>query len=106
MSPVKESSPLVGALPGLDSLSSFGGPISVFREPITASSVGVEAPELFAFRGLFVTVRSDEVIQISLLEVDDEVFVDEETIGPLGDLPMTFIPWIGDTFLSLLSIPS
>lgn len=92
MSPVSESSPRVGALPGLDSVPSFGGSIIVLSEPITASSIGVDAPELFAFRGLFVTVRSDVVIQISLLE-DDEVVVDEEIIGPpLGDLLTTFIP--------------
>lgn len=90
MSPVRESSPRVGALPGLDSVPSFGGSISVFREPITASSIGVDAPELLAFRGLFVTVRSDVVTQISL-DDDDEVVVDEEPIGPLGDL-LTFIP--------------
>lgn len=106
MSPVSESSPRVGALPGLDSVPSFGGSINVLSEPITASSIGVDAPELFAFRGLFVTVRSDVVIQMSLLE-DDEVFVDEETTGPpLGDLLTTFIPWIGDTLLSLPSAPS
>lgn len=91
-SSVSASSPLVGALPGLDRAPFSGGSISVFREPITASSIGVEAPELFAFRGLFVTVRSDVVIQMSLLE-DDEVVVDEEGIGPLpGDLLTTFIP--------------
>lgn len=102
---VSESSPRVGALPGLDIVPSFGGSINVLNEPITASSIGVDAPELFAFRGLFVTVRSDVVIQMSLLE-DDEVFVDEETIGPLGNLLTTFIPWMGDTLLSLLSAPS
>lgn len=70
---MSESSPLVGALPGLDSIPSFGGSISVFSEPITASSIGVDAPELFAFLGLFVTVRSDVVTQMSLLEDDDVV---------------------------------
>lgn len=105
MLPVSESSPRVGALPGLDR-ASFGGSINVLSEPITASSIGVDAPELFAFRGLFVTVRSDVVIQMSLLE-DDDVFVDEEMTGPpLGDLLTTFIPWMGDTLLSLLSAPS
>lgn len=103
MSPLSESSPRVGALPGLDSVPSFGGSINVLSEPITASSIGVDAPELFAFRGLFVTVRSDVVTQISLLE-DDEVVVDEEAIGPpLGDLLTMFNPWMGDTLLSLLS---
>lgn len=71
-----ESSALVGALPGLDSIPSLGGSIKVFREPITASSMGVDAPELFAFLGLLVTVRSDVVTQMSLLD-EDEV-VDEE----------------------------
>jgi len=97
----------VGALPGLERLPFFGGSISVFSDPITASSIGVEAPELLALRGLLVTVRSDVVTQISLLE-EDEVFVDEEAIGPppLGDLLTTLIPWIGDTLLSLLSATS
>lgn len=38
-----------------------------------ASSMGVEAPELLAFLGLLVTVLSEVVTQISLLdeEVDD-----------------------------------
>lgn len=89
---MSESSPLVGALPGRESMPSFGGSISILSEPITASSIGVDAPELLAFRGLFVTVRSDVVTQISLLD-DGDVVVDEEAIGPLpGDLITTFIP--------------
>lgn len=103
---MRESSPRVGALPGLERVPSFGGSISVFSEPITASSIGVDAPELFAPRGLFVTVRSDVVTQISLLD-DDEVLVDEKAIGPLlGDLLTTLVPWMGDTLRSLLSVIS
>lgn len=90
---MRESSPRVGALPGLERVPFFGGSISVFSEPITASSIGVDAPELLALRELFVTVRSDVVTQISLLD-DDDVVVDEEPIGPplLGDLLAMLIP--------------
>ena len=67
--------------------------------------MGVDAPELFAFLGLLVTVRSDVVTQMSLLE-DDEV-VEEDAAWPLGDLLATLFPWTGDTFLSLFSqLPS
>lgn len=52
--------------------------------------MGVDAPELFAFLGLLVTVRSDVVTQMSLLE-DDEV-VEEDAAWPLGDLLAIFFP--------------